>query len=631
MSQNVRESDVRAEQIHLLYSNALTGIAVTVLAVPLLAYLQSSVVSYPILAGWVLYMLSASVARLVLVRNYLRKSLDARSGGQWGKAFAVVAGLTGFGWGAAGILLFPETEITHQMFLVFVLGGMMLGGASLLAARPESFVAFLVPSGLLPALRLLIEGDKEHVVMGILSILFTAATLTTAWRFYLAIDATLKLRFQNQELLEGVQIANSRAETLNQELELRVHQRTEELHESNARLRSEIKHREQMEQDLLRIRNLESLGVLAGGIAHDFNNFLTIVQGNVELAKLQLPSDSPTQGTLEDCAKACQRASGLSGQLLTFAKGGAPIRRVVFVSELILNAVHLAQAGSSTSIVADIAGDLWPASIDVGQINQVLHNILLNARQAMPEGGIVQVRADNVVLHDQGETGDRAFIRISVRDSGTGIPAEVLPHVFDPYFTTKHGGRGLGLATAHTIVSKHGGQISVNSKTGEGTEFIILLPSSSENPESEPVIATPLRKGTGKVVVMDDEEALRALLDRTLTRLGYEVQSARDGAEAVALYQTARNAGAVFDAVLLDLTVNGGMGGVEAAGRLKELDPSLKLIVSSGYTDAAVMSKFREYGFDDVVVKPWETAELSAVFQRVLTVNSKVDTPEGLG
>jgi signal transduction histidine kinase/CheY-like chemotaxis protein len=631
MSQNVRESDVRAEQIHLLYSNALTGIAVTVLAVPLLAYLQSSVVSYPILAGWVLYMLSASVARLVLVRNYLRKSLDARSGGQWGKAFAVVAGLTGFGWGAAGILLFPETEITHQMFLVFVLGGMMLGGASLLAARPESFVAFLVPSGLLPALRLLIEGDKEHVVMGILSILFTAATLTTAWRFYLAIDATLKLRFQNQELLEGVQIANSRAETLNQELELRVHQRTEELHESNARLRSEIKHREQMEQDLLRIRNLESLGVLAGGIAHDFNNFLTIVQGNVELAKLQLPSDSPTQGTLEDCAKACQRASGLSGQLLTFAKGGAPIRRVVFVSELILNAVHLAQAGSSTSIVADIAGDLWPASIDVGQINQVLHNILLNARQAMPEGGIVQVRADNVVLHDQGETGDRAFIRISVRDSGTGIPAEVLPHVFDPYFTTKHGGRGLGLATAHTIVSKHGGQISVNSKTGEGTEFIILLPSSSENPESEPVIATPLRKGTGKVLVMDDEEALRALLDRTLTRLGYEVQSARDGAEAVALYQTARNAGAVFDAVLLDLTVNGGMGGVEAAGRLKELDPSLKLIVSSGYTDAAVMSKFREYGFDDVVVKPWETAELSAVFQRVLTVNSKVDTPEGLG
>jgi signal transduction histidine kinase len=524
MSQNVRESDVRAEQIHLLYSNALTGIAVTVLAVPLLAYLQSSVVSYPILAGWVLYMLSASVARLVLVRNYLRKSLDARSGGQWGKAFAVVAGLTGFGWGAAGILLFPETEITHQMFLVFVLGGMMLGGASLLAARPESFVAFLVPSGLLPALRLLIEGDKEHVVMGILSILFTAATLTTAWRFYLAIDATLKLRFQNQELLEGVQIANSRAETLNQELELRVHQRTEELHESNARLRSEIKHREQMEQDLLRIRNLESLGVLAGGIAHDFNNFLTIVQGNVELAKLQLPSDSPTQGTLEDCAKACQRASGLSGQLLTFAKGGAPIRRVVFVSELILNAVHLAQAGSSTSIVADIAGDLWPASIDVGQINQVLHNILLNARQAMPEGGIVQVRADNVVLHDQGETGDRAFIRISVRDSGTGIPAEVLPHVFDPYFTTKHGGRGLGLATAHTIVSKHGGQISVNSKTGEGTEFIILLPSSSENPESEPVIATPLRKGTGKVLVMDDEEALRALLDRTLTRLGYEVR-----------------------------------------------------------------------------------------------------------
>jgi len=609
---------VREAQIRLLYENANTGMAVTLFAAPVLTYFQSFVIPPRILLGWLTYMVLASGARFVLSQHYRQAYGNSAIKQKWGAAFAAGAGLAGLGWGAAGILLFPRAEPMNQMFLIFVLGGMMLGGASLLAARPESFLAFLLPTGLLLAIRLVYEGDVEHVTMGLLAVLFTAATLTTTWRFYRTIELSLTLRFQNQDLVRDLQGANQRTEALNQELELRVQERTSELHQSNVRLRAEMEHRERMEQELLRVRNLESLGVLAGGIAHDFNNFLTVVQGNIQLAKLQLGPDTPIQEILEDSATACQRASYLSAQLLTFAKGGDPIRRVVSVARLVLEAVQLARAGSTASIAIDIAEDLWSAEVDSGQVGQVLHNLLLNAKQAMPEGGMVEVRVENVVQDDNQQPGPGGYVRIAIRDHGSGIPAEILSRIFDPYFTTKPGGSGLGLATAHAIVSRHGGHISVESNPGEGTEFVFVLPASDGSPAPELPVSSPPQSGTGKLLVMDDEEALRALLYRSLTSLGYEVHSARDGAEAIALCEAAKASGRVFDAVLLDLTVSGGMGGVETAARLRELDPAVKLIVSSGYSDAPVMSKFREYGFDDVIPKPWQAAEVSEVFRRVL-------------
>ena len=510
----------------------------------------------------------------------------------------------------------------NEVVLVFVLGGMMLGGASLLAARPEAFLAFLIPSGLLPALRLMFEGDKEHIAMGLLAVLFTVSILITTWRFNGAIASSLNLQFENQDLVEDLQIVTGRTEALNQQLEVRVQERTAELRQSTERLSAEIKQREKMEEELLRVRNLESLGTLAGGIAHDFNNFLTIVQGNVELAKSRLNPDTPVQEILDQTAKACQRAAFLSSQLLTFAKGGAPIRRVASVAKLILDVVHLARAGSPITIGVEIAEDLRSAEVDAAQIGQVLHNILLNAKQSMPEGGIIEIRAENIALGGDKESGSGAYVRISIRDYGSGIPADILPRVFDPYFTTKQSGSGLGLATAHAIVSKHGGRISVNSKSGEGSVFIVDLPASAEMPAPDPPAIVRLQRGTGRLLVMDDDEALRKLLDRILTRLGYQVQSARDGAEAIALYEAAMDSGRGFDAVLLDLTVSGGMGGIEAAARLKELDPAAKLVVSSGYSDAPVMSRFREYGFDDVIAKPWEAAQLSELFRRVLVPES---------
>ena len=233
----------------------------------------------------------------------------------------------------------------------------------------------------------------------------------------------------------------------------------------------------------------------------------------------------------------------------------------------------------------------------------------------MPEGGIIEVHAENVI---EAAPGTDPRVRISIRDYGCGIPADVLPRIFDPYFTTKPGGSGLGLATAYAIIAKHGGTLSVESKPGGGTVFTIDLPASQESPAPQSSHCRRCQTGTERILVMDDEEALRKLLETVLTTLGYEVQTARDGAEAIALCEHAKASGRGFDAVLLDLTVSGGMGGVEAAAKLKELDPSLKLIVSSGYSDAPVMSDFRQYGFDDVIPKPWTIPELSKVLRRVL-------------
>jgi signal transduction histidine kinase/ActR/RegA family two-component response regulator len=607
-------------QLRLLYANANLGVVVNILAATILGGLQWGIVPKPIVIGWWLYIALVSVARYSFARRYWHASPSPTDIGKWRTVFTVGVGLTGAGWGAAGILLYPAAHLTNQVFLVFVLGGMMLGASSLLAPRPEAFLSFLLPAGFIPAVRLFLEGDKTHLAMGLLATVFTLATLITTRRMYRMVDSSLRLQFENRDLVEDLRTANQQTASLNQALELRVQERTAELRKSTEQLRSEIVQREQTEEELLRARKLESLGVLAGGIAHDFNNFLTVVQGNIEVAKGQLNAYEPAQESLNQAASACQRAKFLSSQLLTFAKGGAPVRRVVSIAQLVTDAVHLARTGSPIAIEIKIAEDLWSAQVDPGQIGQVLHNILINAREAMPGGGAIEVRAENVVVpNDAGDADSR--VRISIRDDGPGISPEVLRRIFDPYFTTKSGGTGLGLATAYAIVVKHGGHISVESTPGVATEFTVDLPASLETPLSQAPLTALVQTGTERLLVMDDDEALRILFKAVLTQLGYDVQTAGDGAEAVALFETTKATGRAFDAVLLDLTVTGGMGGVEAAAKLKELDPSLKLIVSSGYSDAPVMSHFAEYGFDAVILKPWTVKEMSDVLRRVLVAD----------
>ena len=609
-----------AAQLRLLYGNANLGVVVNILAAAILGALQWGIVSKPTIMAWCLYITLVSIARYAFARRYWQASSSLTDLSRWRTVFTIGVAGAGAGWGAAGVLLYPPGHLTNQVFLVFVLGGMMLGASSVLAPRPEAFLTFLIPAGLIPAVRLFLDGDETHLAMGLLASLFTLATLITTRRLYRMVDSSLRLQFENRDLVEDLRAANRETAALNQALELRVEERTAELHESTEQLRAEITQREQTEEELLRARKLESLGVLAGGIAHDFNNFLTVVQGNIEVAKVHLARGEAAREFLDQAASACQRAKFLSSQLLTFAKGGAPIRRVASTAQLVTDAVLLARSGSSIAIDLQLAESLWSAEVDSGQIGQVLHNILINAREATSGGGTIEVRAENIALQNgSGEAAPR--VRVSIRDHGHGIPPEVLRRIFDPYFTTKPGGSGLGLATAYAIVVKHGGHLSVESTPGAGTVFTVDLPASLEAPVSQMATTFPMQTGTERLLVMDDDEALRELSKAVLSTLGYDVQTAGDGAEAVELYEKTKAAGKGFDAVLLDLTVTGGIGGLEAAAKLKQLDPSSKLIVSSGYSDAPVMSCFADYGFDAVILKPWTVREMSEVLRKVLVAD----------
>lgn len=618
-AQDSRQWDVLSAQVRLLFASANLAFGVTVLAADMLVALEWGFVPNSVLLWWWLYMHVVAVARYASARRYRRAAPEGSQSNRWLTRFAAGAALSGTGWGGAGILLYPYAPGNHQLFLIFVLGGMMLGAAWLLAARAEAFLAFLVPAGAGPAVRLLLDGDETHFAMGILAGIFTLALVVTTYRIGRAVASSLGLQFENRYLVGDLTAAKQEAEALNQKLERRVEERTAELARSAGQLRAEIAQRRQMEEELLRARKLESLGILAGGIAHDFNNFLAIVQGNTEIAKSRLGPSDPVQHHLDQTMEACRRAAFLSSQLLTFAKGGAPVRRVVPIGKLVSDSVQLARAGAPMSMALYVAEDVGCARVDPDQIGQVLHNVLLNARQSMPDGGMIEVRAENA--EQASPNGACPRIRISVRDYGCGIRADILPRIFDPYFSTKPGGNGLGLATAYAIVAKHDGHLTVESKPGEGSVFTIDLPAvAKEAPPEAPVppVVPEQRRGTARVLAMDDEEAIRKLLQAVLGELGYEVHTARDGAEAIAVYETGMAAGKRFDAVLLDLTVSGGMGGVEAAARLKEIDPDAKLIVSSGYADAPVMSDFARYGFDGVIPKPWTTAMIGEVFRQVL-------------
>jgi signal transduction histidine kinase/ActR/RegA family two-component response regulator len=620
INQDSKRQEVLSAQLRLLCANSNLGASVTILAATILAGLQWGTIANRIVLGWWLYMILTSGVRYAFALRFRRASPRGIDIGKWRAAFAVCVGLAGVGWGGAGILLYPATQLMNQVFLLFVLGGMMLGAASLLAPRPEAFLTFLIPTGLAPAVRLFAQGDKVHVAMGLLATVFTLATVITTRRIYRTVDSSLRLQIENRDLLEDLHLANQETEALNRALELRVQERTAELNKSTEQLRAEIAQREQTEEELLRARKLDSLGVLAGGIAHDFNNFLTVIQGNIELARAQLKSHETPRESLEQAASACRRAASLSSQLLTFSKGGLPVRRVVSMAKLVTDAVQLASSGSPIRIEVSIADDLWLAQVDPGQIGQVLHNLLLNARQAMPGGGTIEVRGENVVLADTLTYADRR-VRISIRDSGCGISAEILPRIFDPYFTTKLDGSGLGLATAYAIVVKHGGHISVESTPGAGAVFSIELPASFESTLQQAPEFADTQIGTERLLFMDDDQALRTLFKAVLTHLGYDVQVAGDGFEAIAAYQEAKAAGRRFDAVVLDLTVIGGMGGLETAVQLREEDPTSKLIVSSGYSDAPVMSDFGKHGFDAVIVKPWTVTEISQVLRKVLAAD----------
>ncbi len=374
-----------------------------------------------------------------------------------------------------------------------------------------------------------------------------------------------------------------------------------------------------MEENLQRIARIESVGILAGGIAHDFNNILTGVLGNISLAKIYCQPHDKVYDKLRETEYAALRARDLTQQLLTFSRGGEPVRRSASVAALVREASDFVLSGSRVRAEYDLPDDLWPADIDSGQISQVVQNLAFNAVQAMPEGGTIAVSAENVTIgdHEASPLAAGRYVRLSYADDGPGIAAEHLPHIFDPYFTTKKSGNGLGLAICHTIIKRHRGLLTVESRVGGGTTFFIHLPAAVTAPQPA-ATAADLLYGSGRILVVDDEEIILEIAREALMLLGYEVETARDGQEALELYGRAREAGRPFAAVIMDLTIPGGMGGKEAAAKLLEYDAQARVLVSSGYSNDPVMANFADYGFVGVVPKPYHIEGLSRVLRDIL-------------
>jgi len=393
----------------------------------------------------------------------------------------------------------------------------------------------------------------------------------------------------------------------------------------------DITARQRAETERRKAETLEQLGLLAGGIAHDFNNLLTAIIGNISLASVLLPPNDEMAERLDDAKNASLRARDLAQQLLTFARGGTPIKKTASIGKLIQDTVSFSLRGSHNRSEFEFGVDLSSAEIDAGQISQVIANLVVNADQAMPNGGTLHVSCENFsysatttpAVPDLA-AGD--YVRIRIRDEGVGIPAKYMKRIFDPYFTTKPKGSGLGLATAYSIIKNHSGLMTVESEVHVGTTFTIYLPAAldQEMPVEAPRTFTPAMPGTGRVLVVDDEDAIRDLVEFTLTRLGYKVWQAATALEGVNIYREKFEAGERFDAVILDLTLPGGIGGKEALKKLIEIDPTVNAIVSSGYATDATMSRYQDFGFRGVIAKPYEAAELGKIVHDVIE-SSHVD------
>jgi two-component system cell cycle sensor histidine kinase/response regulator CckA len=381
----------------------------------------------------------------------------------------------------------------------------------------------------------------------------------------------------------------------------------------------ETTERKKLEEERIKISNLESLGILAGGIAHDFNNILTAIIGNINMAGLE-QKEGPGRERLHETEKACMRAQTLARQLLTFARGGAPVKELITVEKLVTESTSFAARGSNVNYEFSFPDNLWAIEADPGQLGQVVQNLVINSIQAMPAGGTIMVRVENLFVKPGNDLPleEGKYLKISIQDQGIGIPEEYLSKIFDPYFSTKQRGSGLGLATTYSIIKNHHGYIGVESKLEEGTNFYFYLPAT-EQEITEPLLnERQILKGQGKILVMDDDVMVRDMLSGMLQNLGYEAHCAENGEEAIKLYIAALDVNQPFTAVILDLTVPGGMGGKEAIGKLLKIDPQVKAIVSSGYSEDPIMAEFVTYGFSGVIAKPYRVLEVSNLLNTLI-------------
>ncbi|WP_052507398.1 PAS domain-containing hybrid sensor histidine kinase/response regulator [Desulfonatronovibrio magnus] len=386
---------------------------------------------------------------------------------------------------------------------------------------------------------------------------------------------------------------------------------------------TDITQKLQIEINMSRQQKLESIALLAGGLAHDFNNILSVILANTSLSKIHAAHNKPLKESLNRIENASSRAKDLTMQLLTFAKGGEPVKKTIDLRKVLQETVKFALSGSSTRVVFHIDDDLMPIYADEGQISQVVQNLTINASQAMPEKGLLNIFAGNMALGKENDfnLASGKYVYIKFKDTGPGITAEDLTRIFDPYFTTKKKGSGLGLAITYSIIRKHQGHIHVSSTPGEGAEFFILIEASDSLPEDSASYC-PLKKVQARVMIMDDESDILEVTSEYLEAMGYEVVTARDGHQAMRKFEQYLSNRAPIDILVTDLTIPGGMGGRELSEKLLGNHPTLPIIVTSGYAHDEAMADYSKFGFAARIIKPFSIEELDHLIRQCLAAKS---------
>jgi signal transduction histidine kinase/ActR/RegA family two-component response regulator len=594
----------RAAETRLLYENASTGIAVTLGIASLLVYAVWDTVPRPSVIGWLLYMLAVSLARFVIAQRYWRAAASDLDNRRWTTAFVVGTGLAAAGWGGSSIVLSPPGPPLNEVLVVFVIGGVMLGSASLLAARPAAFLAFLLPTGAITSLRLMSRGDGEHLIMGVLGAVFTVVTVITTWRFHLAIASSFRLRFANQVLIQSLRTAKDDGDALNRDLERRVDDRTARLLEADQ-------------------RKDEFLATLA----HELRNPLAPIRFALDVMNAD-PLPAPAARARDVIERQARQLVRLVDDLLDVSRITADKIQLrcepVDVGRLMMDAVEatapLAAAADHTLDV-QLSAESIPVHGDAARLVQVFANVLNNAVKFTPRGGHILVTA--------GREGGDAVVR--VRDSGVGIAANVLPRVFDMFqqaetvLERSTGGLGIGLTLARRLVEMHHGQIMVRSPgVAEGTEVEIRLPLTAAEvattAAAEP--SRPAARRILRVLIVEDNADAAEMLQLAVSQLGHLTAVAHDGASAL-------TAAAAFtpDVIFLDigLPVMNGYA-VASALRLKPEFRHVHIAAVTGWGQDDDRRKAREAGCDSHFTKPLSPAALGEVLSRIANAQA-VDQP----
>lgn len=611
-----REEEHKAlytELVEQLYSNAVLGMLASIVNALILAVIQRKVTSSATLIAWVAVLFVITLLRYRELRAFRRRSPQASEADYWSRRFIVGALLSGMAWGSSAIFLFPMESLAHQVFLVFVIGGMVAGAAAAFSSIMKAFLAYSVPAVFPIIARFALLGDEFHLAMAGMALLFWAMMFLIARRIQEVRVASVKLRFENTGLVSYLTALERTEKALREahdQLELRVEERTEELRKAYENLKEETREREQAESQLRQAHKMEAIGTLAGGIAHDFNNMLAVIFGNAELALEEVGDKDSVRNHLRQILKASKRGRDLVKQILTFGRKSDRQRQIVKIVPLVEETFALLRSSipSNIEMLLDVQADDAATVAEPSEIQQIIMNLASNAEHAMRDnGGRLTFRIHEKTFvpgerFPEPETKPGSYVVLTFSDTGKGMTAETSKNIFDPFFTTKEVGEGtgMGLAVVYGIVQNLNGSITVYSRPGQGTEFNVFLPKVSSAESEEREEESSVQGGKERLLFVDDEEPVAEINRALLESLGYRVTALTDSRKALRLFvENPMN----YDLVITDQAMPH-ITGIQLAEEMLKVREDIPIILCTGYSHEASPERARAVGIRDFVMKP---------------------------